>query len=172
MKFKIFLLALVLLISNSCRSPKTTSFRDSIVKKERVAFQIILGKEGAGTKKLNDLAKGDFQGALAAVDQQKLEFDKLIGSIGTLSTDDIQEGAPLKRAAINYYKSLLELHYFDRKDVEQQALISKLNGLDSKIAQDQLIELARQKKSLYAKVYENEYLLSNALGKFDAANGF
>lgn len=142
------------------------------IEKELVAFQIILGKEGAGTKKLDDLAKGDFQGALAAADQQKLEFDQLIGSIETLSSDGIQEGAPLKMAAINYYKSLQELHYFDRKDVEQQALISKLNGKDKEIAQDQLIELSRQKKSLYAKVYENEYRLSNALDKFDAANGF
>ncbi|WP_312766205.1 hypothetical protein [Epilithonimonas sp.] len=172
MKFKFFLFALVLLISNSCRSPKTNSFRDSIIKKERVAFQIILGKEGSETKKLDNLVKGDFKGALAAVDQQKLEFDKLIGSIQTLSSDGIQEGESLKMAAINYYKALQELHYFDRKDIEQQALIRKLNGKEKEIAQDALIELSRQKRSLYAKVYENEYRLSNALDKFDTANGF
>ncbi len=172
MKLKIFLLVFVLLISNSCRSPKAANFRNNIVQKERVAFQIILGKDGSETKKLNYLVKGNFKGAIAAVDQQALEFDKLINSIEMLSSDGIQEGEPLKTAAINYYKSLKALHFFERKEIGQQELISKLDNEDPKLGQDQLIELARQKKYLYAKVYENEHLLGVALDKFDTENGF
>lgn len=172
MNFKIFLLAFLFLMINSCKSPKTKDFRESIVQEERVASQIIFGKDGPETKKLKYLAENDFKGALRAVDQQAVEFDKLIKSIKILSSDDIKEGEPLKMAAINYYQSLKELHFFDRQEIVQQQLISKLYGKDQKMAQDQLIELARQKKSLYTKFYKNENLLSIALAKFDAANGF
>lgn len=172
MKFKIFLLAFLFLIANSCKSPKTNRFRETIIQKERDAFQIILGKNGSETKKLDHLAKDDYKGAIAAVDLQTREFDELIKSIEILSTDNIQEGKPLKTAAINYYKSLKELHFFDRKEIEKQESISKLNENDQIIAQDQLIELARKKKSLYSKVYRNEHLLNASLDKFDAVNGY
>lgn len=172
MKIKIFLLAFVLLVINSCKSPKAAEFRESITQKERVAFQIILGKDGPESKKLSYLVKSDFKGAMAAVDEQAREFDKLIKGIKTLSSNGIKEGEPLKVAAINYYRSLKELHFFEHKEIAQQSIISKLDDNDLKMAQDELIDLARQKKLLYTKVYENEHLLSAALDKFDVANGF
>ena len=46
MKLRIFILAFLFVILNSCKSPKTAEFRESIIQKERVAFRIILGKDG------------------------------------------------------------------------------------------------------------------------------
>lgn len=171
MRFKIFLLAFGLLINNSCTSPATVDFKEDIVQKEREAFQIILSKDGLESKKLNLLAKDDFKGALATIDQQAIEFDKIIKSIESLSTEGIKEGGALKSAAIHYYSSLKELHYFDRQEVEQQSLLSKISDRDQKNASGQLMELARQKKVLYKKVCENEQLMRTAIDRFDAANG-
>lgn len=171
MKLRIFLLAFLFVVLNSCKSPMIAEFRESIIQKERVAFHIILGKDGTGNKKLNFLANGDLKGASAAINQQATEFDKLIESIELLSTDGIPEGETLQIAAIDYYRALKDLHFFERKEIEQQELIGQSNDKDLKLAQDQLIELAKQKKSLYEKVYEKEHLLSLALDQFDKANG-
>lgn len=171
MKLRIFLLAFLYVVLNSCKSPKTAEFRESIIQKERVAFRIILGKDGPGNKKLNFLANGDFKGASAAIDHQATEFDKLIESIELLSSDGSPEAETLQIAAIDYYRALKDLHFFERKEIEQQKLIGQSSDKDLKLAQEQLIELAKHKKSLYQKVYKKEHLLSLALDQFDKANG-
>jgi len=156
---------------SSCKSSKAVDFKESLHQSERRAFDIILGKEGSGEKKLQCLEKDDYKGAIRAVDQQSLEFDEIIAAIKKLSTEGIPEGERLKTASIEYYQSLKELHSFDKKEIEQQALLRTLKDNDLKNAQDNLITLARQKKRLYNAVYEKENLLHTATKTFEDANG-
>lgn len=172
MKYGIFLLAILSITMNGCESSKVADFNKSLERSERKAFQIIVGKEGSENKKLKCLEKGDYKGAIAAVEQQAVEFDSLIANIKKLSTDGIPDGEPLKTASIAYYQSLKELHFFDRKEIEQQALIQTLKNEERNTAQNTLISLAREKKMLYNKVYEKESLLQTATENFNAANGF
>lgn len=157
---------------SSCVSPKAYDFKESLAKSERQAFDIILGKEGFGEKKLKYLINKDYKGALAAVEQQANEFNKIINDINTLSTDGISEGEPLKKASVAYYQALKELHGFDRKEIQQQALLQTLKNNELNTATDDLMTLAKHKKSLYTAVYEKEALLHKATEKFNAANGF
>lgn len=171
MKANVIFGAFFFLCLVSCRSPKAEAFKEAVVQKERVAFGIILDKNGPETKKLECLVKNDYKCALQVVDQQAKEFDKLITDLEGLKADDFKEGQSLKYTALNYYKALKALHFFDRKEIEQQILIHEANNHQLKMGQDSLIELARRKKSLYTKVYEQEILLSTAFKKFDIANG-
>lgn len=60
-----------LLISfTSCKSWRTIEFKEAIIQKERVAFNIVLGKNGSEAHKLECLIKNDYKGALASVDKQ------------------------------------------------------------------------------------------------------
>lgn len=172
MKYGIFLLAILFIAMNGCESSKVADFNKSLERSERKAFQIIVGKEGSENKKLKCLGKGDYKGAIAAVEQQAVEFDSLIANIRKLSTEGIPDGEPLKTASIAYYQSLKELHFFDRKEIEQQALIQTLKNEERNTSQNTLISLARKKKMLYNKVYEKEALLQTATENFNASNGF
>lgn len=170
MKLIIFSLALLLVSFTSCTSPKVSDFRDAIIQKERAAFTIILDKNGSETQKLERLVKNDYKGALALVDQQAREFDKIINDIEALPADGIKQGLPLKDAAVNYYAALKALHYFDRKEIAQSEAILQLKNEELRAAQHRLVELARQKKALYDKVYKQERILHDALEKFNAIN--
>ncbi len=172
MRFGIYITAFLFIIITSCESSKAADFKESINQSERRAFKIILGKEGPGEKKLNCLVKEDYKGALTAVDQQGKEFDILINDIKKLSTKGIPNGESLKTASLEYYQSLKELHGFDRKEIEQQALLQTLNNNKLKEAQNNLIILARQKKMLYTAVYEKEALFHTAAKNFEAVNDF
>ncbi|HEU0125076.1 MAG TPA: hypothetical protein VFQ56_02105 [Flavobacterium sp.] len=172
MKFGIFLTAFLSITMSSCKSSEAADFKESLHQSERRAFDIILGKEGSGEKKLKCLEKEDYKGAIMAVNQQSKEFDVLIANIKKLSTEGISKGDSLKTASIEYYQSLKELHAFDRKEIEQQALIKTLKNDELKNAQDKLLALAKQKKTLYNAVYEKEALLYTTNEAFEAANGF
>ncbi|MBZ4033741.1 hypothetical protein K6T82_03125 [Flavobacterium sp. 17A] len=167
-----FLTAFLFVTISSCKSSKAADFNDSLVRAERRAFEIIVGKEGSGEKKLKYLEKDDYKNALKTVDQQAKEFDSLIADIQKLSTDGIPEGEQLKTASLAYYQSLKELHVYDRKEIEQQALLRSLKDDELKNAQDKLLTLARQKKTLYNAVYEKEALLHTASEAFKTANSF
>jgi hypothetical protein len=156
---------------SSCESSKAIDFKKSLAQSERKAFDIILGKEGSGEKKLKYLTEDNFKGALAAVDQQATDFDKLIDDIKKLSTNNIPEAESLKMASIAYYQALKELHTFDRKEIAQQELVVTLKKDENKKANDNLIALAKEKKLLYATVYKKEALLHTAAEKFNTANG-
>ncbi|TDW51653.1 hypothetical protein EV144_101329 [Flavobacterium sp. 270] len=82
------------------------------------------------------------------------------------------EGEPLKKASVAYYQALKELHGFDRKEIEQQALLQTLKNNELNTATDDLMTLAKHKKSLYTAVYKKEALLHKANEKFNVANGF
>ncbi|MFD1605435.1 hypothetical protein ACFSJW_02450 [Flavobacterium artemisiae] len=171
MKFSILLSFFLLILMSSCEPKKAIDFKKSLAQSERKAFDIILGKEGSGEKKLKYLTEDNYKGALAAVDQQATEFDHLIDDIKKLSTKDIPEAEPLKMASIAYYQALKELHIFDRKEIAQQELLATLKNDESKKANDNLIALAKQKKLLYTTVYKKEALLHTATEKFNTANG-
>ncbi|MGC5745629.1 hypothetical protein [Chryseobacterium sp. NFX27] len=153
-----------------CKSPEAGKFREEIVKNERIAFNIVLSKDSYDEQKLESLIKNDFKGALVAVDKQSKQFDSLIQHIKGLPAENIAEGPQLKEAAINYYTALKDLHYFDRKEIEQQEVIFLGKDKYSSTSSNRLIELARQKKRLYEKVYQQEDLLKKAFTKFDLAN--
>jgi hypothetical protein len=171
MKFGILLTAFLFLTMISCKSNKAADFKKSLDQYERKAFDIVLGKEGSGERKLKCLEKEDYKGALMAVDQQAEEFNMLIADIQKLSADGISKAEPLKTASLEYYKSLKELHVFDRKEIEQQALLQTLKGNELNNAHNNLMALARQKKKLYNLVYEKEALLHTAAEGFNTANG-
>lgn len=155
---------------SSCESTKAIDFKKSLAQSERRAFDIILGKEGSGEKKLKYLTEDNYKGALEAVNQQAGEFDELIDDIKKLSTNDIPEADSLKMASIAYYEALKELHIFDRKEITQQELLTTLKNEEHKKASDSLIALAKQKKLLYTAVYKKEALLHMATQKFNTAN--
>jgi len=163
---------LIILMSSllGCKSPEAGKFREEIVKNERMAFNIVLSKDSYDEQKLESLIKNDFKGALVAVDKQSKQFDSLIQHIKSLPAENIAEGPQLKEAAINYYTALKDLHYFDRKEIEQQEVIFLGKDKYSSTSSNRLIELARQKKRLYEKVYQQEDLLKKAFTKFDLAN--
>ena len=171
MRENIFAGTFIFLSLISCKSPKAKALKQSVLNKERTAFRILLDKNGSETKKQECLVKNDYPCALAAVDMQNGEFNAIITDLESMKEDGTKEGDLLRNAAVNYYKALKELHLFDRKEIEQQMLISQLPNDKMKGAQDELIGFARQKKSFYTKVYEQEGLLIEAMKKFDDANG-
>lgn len=170
MKLKILSFAFLLISITSCQSRKASDFRETIDQQERVAFNIVVGKDGPEEKKLQYLIKDDYKGALAAVDQQAAAFDKLIEDIKALPADGIEQGGELKNAAINYYTALKALHFYDKKEIVQREAIVKLKGEALQPAQRELIELAVQKKALYQNVYKQERMLHEASKKFNTAN--
>lgn len=167
----IFLTAFLFITMISCNSSNAIDFKESLDQSERRAFDIIVGKKGSGEKKLEYLEKEDYKNAIKAVDQQAIDFDILMSDISKLSTDDIPEGQSLKTASLEYYQSLKELHIFDKKQIEQQAILKTLKKDELDNALNKLMELARQKKMLYNAVYKKEAILYTATQRFKAANG-
>lgn len=169
-RMNIFLVVFLLISFTSCKSRRTIEFREAIVQKERVAFNIVLGKNGSEVQKLERLIKNDYKGALALVDKQAREFDQLIKDIESLPADGIRQGEALKRAAVDYYAALKELHFFDRREIAQSEAIHQLGDEELSVAQHELVALAHEKKIFYEKVYRQEEMFATVLKKFDAAN--
>lgn len=171
MKFNILLYSFLALLMTSCGSPKAKSFRSAIVEKERIVFKIITDKDGTESQKLEFLIADDYQNAIKTVDRQKMEFDKIIASLDSLDASNIKDGLLLKNSAKNYYTALRDLHYFDRKEIVQRELIFNHRDNETQAEQDKLLNLYKQKKLYFNKVYEKESLLSSALQRFDISNG-
>lgn len=166
-----FLTACLLLSLASCKPRKAMEFKERIVQKERVAFNILVGKNGSEGKKLDLLIKGDYKGAQAAIDQQEKEFNELLKSIETLQADDIKLGTELKAAAVQYYTALKQLQLSDRESIIHEEALHHLKGDSLETSQNKLLELSRQKQDLYKIVYERETSLYETIRKFDSANG-
>ncbi|QSW89239.1 hypothetical protein J0383_00135 [Flavobacterium endoglycinae] len=172
MKFSVFIPFFLLVMMSSCESSRAIDFKKSLSQSERRLFQIVLGKDSWGEKKMQYVIDNNYKDALAAVDQQAKEFDNLINYLKKLPTNDIPESEPLKTATIEYYEALKALHTFDRKEIAQRELLVTLKDNERKKASDELIALAKQKKQLYNTVYQKEAILQTASEKFDAYNGF
>lgn len=171
MKPVIFSAAFLLIILVSCKPQKAIELKAAIVQQDRIAFNILLDKNGPGERKLASLVKDDYKGALAAVDQEEKEFDKLIGEITALPADGIKQGNELKTAAVDYYGALKALHIFDRQEIAQREISSHTEGEALQAAQDSILELSRQKQGMFKKVYEKESAFHQALEKFSDVNG-
>jgi hypothetical protein len=162
--------AFLLLSLVSCKPRKAIEFKETIVQKERIATEILIGKNGSETKKLECLVKEDYKGALAAINQQEKEFNEIIKAIEALPAGDIKQGNELKTASVNYYIALKELHMFDRLDVENRQDLYKLKGKELDAAQDKTLELSYKKQDMFDKVFKADSVLRQTLDKFTAAN--
>lgn len=169
-KLIIFSTAILLISLTACKPRKAIEFKETIVQKERVAFNILVDKNGSESQKLNCLIKEDYKGALASVDKQEQEFNKLINDIETLPADGIKQGEELKAAAVSYYVALKDLHVFDRAEIAQREVSHNTKGEALQAALDKILELGIRKQDMYKKVYEKESALSQAMEKFNTAN--
>jgi hypothetical protein len=167
----IFSAALLLITLVSCKPQKAIELKAAIVQKERIAFNILLDKNGPGEQKLASLVKDDYKGALAFVDQEEKEFDKLIAEIAALPADGIQQGNELKTAALDYYGALKDLQIYDRQEIVQREASSRTEGEALRAAQDSILQLSRRKQDMFKKVYEKESAFHQALEKFSSVNG-
>jgi hypothetical protein len=156
----------------ACKPRKAIQLREAIVQKERTALSILVGKGGAEEQKLQCLIKGDYAGALAALDREEKDFDRLIDSIRLLPAAGIKQGDPLKAAAVGYYTALKTLQVFDRQEVTQQEIAHRLKGDDEAMkAHEKIYELSLQKQELYKKVYEKDSTFQRAKEQFNAEHG-
>ncbi|GGG58988.1 hypothetical protein [Epilithonimonas arachidiradicis] len=170
MKSKFFII-ISLFFLVSCQQRDAVDFKTKVLAQEKSAFNIVLAKDGSGSRKLEYLIKDNYEAALKMVAAQEKEFDQMINDIKVIPENDIREASVLKRSAVAYYSALKNLHLYERKEIEQRAIIQKLKNKNSEAEQKKLLDLAIQKKGLYAKVYQQEAILSAALKKFDNANG-
>lgn len=162
--------AFLLLSLVSCESREAIEFKETIVQKERVATDILISKDGSEVKKLECLVKEDYKGALAAINQQEKEFDEIIKDIEALPADNIKHGNELKRASVNYYTALKELHMFDRMDVENRQDLYKLKGKALDSAQNKTLELSYKKQDMFDRVFKADSVFRQTLDKFISAN--
>ncbi|NLR63487.1 hypothetical protein HGH92_04130 [Chitinophaga varians] len=166
-----WVIALLLTGLTACQPKKAIRLRAAILQKERTAFNILVGKGGAEEQKLQCLIKSDYQGALAALDREEKDFDRLIDSIKLLPATDIKQGEPLKAAAIDYYTALKTLQLFDRQEVSQQEIAHRLKGDEAMAAHEKIYELSLQKQELYKKVYVKDSVFERTKEQFNAAHG-
>lgn len=166
-----FFCAACLLISLvSCEPRKAITLKETIAQKERVAYKILLDKNGPESKKLDLLIKEDYPGALALLEQEEQAFNGLISSLDSLSVDDIKQGSELKKAAIDYYTALKELHTYDRVQIAHQDALSGLKGEALYAGQNKILELNKQKQLLFDKVFEKENAFHKEQESFNTAN--
>lgn len=150
---------------------KALEFKHTLDLQERKVTQMLIGKKGSESLKLNYLIADNFDQALAAVNKQELEFDTVLHAIKALETADLKMASTLQNAAINYYGGLKALHGFAKKEIAQQKVISTANGAEKDKAQNVLIKLAKAKQDLYDNVYRTEEPFRKALVAFQEANG-
>lgn len=155
----------------ACQPRKAIALKDTIHRQERAIFNILVGKSGLESKKLELLIKHDYDAALAVVNDQAQAFDKAIDSIATLPTEGIKQGNELKNATVDYYEAVKELQLFDRQMIENRQISDTAKGDVLQAAQDKDLSLSRQKQELYKKVHEKEIVYSAALERFNTANG-
>jgi hypothetical protein len=164
-------IAILLISLAACKPKKAIYLKAAIDQKERTAFNIVVGKEGAEEQKLHCLVKGDYQGALAALDREEKDFDRLIDSIRALPAAGIKQGEPLKAAAVDYYTALKNLQLFSRQEIIMQDNAQRLQGDTAMEAHKKIHELNIQRQELYKQMYEKEAALRKAKEQFNAAHG-
>lgn len=146
-------------------------FKHALDVQERKVTQMLIGKKGSESRKLNYLIADDFDHALNVVNEQEREFDAVLHTLKSLETADLKKASALQNAAINYYHSLKALHMYAKKEIAQQKVISTTSGAERDKAQDELMKLAKAKQTLYDNVYQTEEPFHNVLLTFEDANG-
>ena len=169
-RITLILLGVVLFLS-SCMNKKAMEFKHVLDVQERKVTQMLIGKKGSESRKLNYLIADDFDQALKVVDEQEREFDAVLYTLKNLDTVGLKKALALQSAAINYYHNLKALHMYAKKEIAQQKVISTTNGAERYKAQDELMKLAKAKQTLYDHVYQTEEPFRNELLVFEDANG-
>ncbi|CAH0168846.1 MULTISPECIES: hypothetical protein [unclassified Pedobacter] len=167
----ILFLVLILIVS-SCQSEKAVHLKTVLEQKERVAFNIMLGKNGPNEQKLKCLIAGDFKCAQQAITKEEQAFDKIISEINSLETGDIKYGNELKLATDKYYKAVKEFEVFDRLIIAQQQISQ--NKTNTEKIRDAAIrqqgQLSRDKLKMRKIINKKEQVLAEVRKQFNLLN--
>lgn len=166
------LLVMLILIVSSCQSKKAVHLKTVLEQKERIVFNIMLGKNGPNEQKLKCLIDGDFKCAQQAITEEERAFDKIIGEINVLETGDIKYGNELKSATSNYYKAVKEFEIFDRLIIAQQQISQ--NKTNTEKIRDAAIrqqgQLSKDKLEMRKIINKKEQLLAEVQKQFNLLN--
>jgi len=166
------LLVMLILIVSSCQSKKAVHLKTVLEQKERVVFNIMLGKNGPNEQKLKCLIDGDFKCAQQAITEEERAFDKIISEINALKTGDIKYGNELKSATSNYYKAVKEFEIFDRLVIAQQQISQ--NKKNTEKIRDAAIhkqgQLSRERLEMRKTISKKEQLLAEVQKQFKLLN--
>jgi len=167
----IYLVMLILIVS-SCQSKKAVHLKTVLEQKERVVFNIMLGKNGPNEQKLKCLIDGDFKCAQQAITEEERAFDKIISEINSLETGDIKYGNELKSATSNYYKAVKEFEIFDRLVIAQQQISQ--NKTNTEKIRDAAIrqqgQLSRERLEMRKTISKKEQVLAEVQKQFKLLN--
>jgi len=166
------LLVMLILIVSSCQSKKAVHLKTVLEQKERVVFNIMLGKNGPNEQKLKCLIDGDFKCTQQAITEEERAFDKIISEINALETGDIKYGNELKSATSNYYKAVKEFEIFDRLVIAQQQISQ--NKKNTEKIRDAAIhkqgQLSRERLEMRKTISKKEQLLAEVQKQFKLLN--
>jgi len=166
------LLVILILIVSSCQSKKAVHLKTVLKQKERIVFNIMLGKNGLNEQKLKCLIDGDFKCAQQAITEEERAFDKIISEINVLETGDIKYGNELKSATSNYYKAVKEFEIFDRLIIAQQQISQ--NKTNTEKIRDAAIrqqgQLSKDKLEMRKIISKKEQLLAEVQKQFNLLN--
>jgi len=166
------LLVMLILIVSSCQSKKAVHLKTVLKQKERIVFNIMLGKNGPNEQKLKCLIDGDFKCAQQAITKEERAFDKIISEINVLETGDIKYGNELKSATSNYYKAVKEFEIFDRLIIAQQQISQ--NKTNTEKIRDAAIrqqgQLSKDKLEMRKIISKKEQLLAEVQKQFNLLN--
>ncbi|WP_131724361.1 hypothetical protein [Chryseobacterium indologenes] len=160
----------VFLLLLSCSDKKAAELRRIIDKQEKQSFSMLVGEKGLESKKLNYLIAHEYDSALAVVDQQEAEFNKIIRNLEKATTEGISQGKELQQTSVNYYTAIKNLYLFSRQEIELEKLSRNGKGAEVDSAQNRLLGLYREKKKLYEKVYQSENDFYKTLETFHKEN--
>ncbi|PWN70614.1 hypothetical protein C1631_011695 [Chryseobacterium phosphatilyticum] len=154
----------------SCTSEKAVDFKKEITAQEQIVFNALINKEGYETEKSLSIIKRDYDRALSFINKEEQLFDSVIKHLSILSDDHIKEGAPVKTAAISYYKAMKDLFLLDRQSIQQQKITFSKDIRKVDKAQDSILQISRKKLEFHKIVEARNMDLQKALEKFDQAN--
>jgi hypothetical protein len=166
------LLAALILILASCQSKKAVHLKTALEQKDRIIFNIMVGKDGPSERKLKCLIDGDFKCALLAIDEEEWAFDKIINEINALETANTKYGNELKTATANYYKAVKDLEVFDRLDIVQQQISqNKINTEKVRdAAMHKQLQLSRKKLEIHKIISKKGQIMAEVQEQFNSAN--
>jgi len=166
------LLVMLILIVSSCQSKKAVHLKTVLEQKERLVFNIMLGKNGPNEQKLKCLIDGDFKCAQQAITEAERAFNKIISEINALETGDIKYGNELKSATRNYYKAVKESEIFDRLIIAQQQISQNKRNTEKirDAAIHQQGQLSREKLEMRKIISKKEQVLAEVQKRFNMLN--
>lgn len=163
-------LAAAFLIFSACSNKKAAELSRIVDRQEKQSFNMLLGEKGLESQKLNHLIARHYDRALAVIDQQETEFNRIIRTIENVNTKGISNGKEVQQTSVNYYTALKNLYLFSRQEIQQEKLSRSMNNAEADAAQRKLADLYREKQQLYQKVYQSEDEFYRTLKIFQEEN--